>query len=523
MVRILNRLTSIDILLPEFEKVGYSIDVGTYKGLYKKATITCPYGHKYEIQPRTFLSGSRCKKCLGFRHLTKNEVHIIENKSGIRGLSYDMTKDEFINPNKYQKFKCSFGHIFGSSLSKIHNGKQCPFCLKKEKKLYRIKSVINTLENDGYLVLTKPENVTDDRIRFVCPSGHENVILLSNAKIGHRCSMCYGNKRKTKDDILEMLSGAGLVPIDNIGNKCSTSSVISCICANGHIRRTTVSNLVRFGCKHCISNYDSRREKEIFDFVSSICSDAISNDRRVIRPKELDIYVPDKRFAIEYCGLYWHSEEAGKKDKLYHRKKYSLCKDKGIKLLTIFEDEYINKKEIVLNTILEHLGVVSDTIDSGNLVFGSVGLDESVMFFDKNSINSRPSLPFVSFGLFSQKKEILQVISFFRKEGRCNLVSFDICTALGVSILNGEEKLITTSIHHLRALGVKKIQFVQDLRYPLELSGVFNNIGFKIVDEVKCLPYFVYSLNRSRKIEDMPSKSCSKLWDCGSITYGLNI
>ena len=35
------------------------------------------------------------------------------------------------------------------------------------------------------------------------------------------------------------------------------------------------------------------------------------NDRTVLLGKELDFYIPDKKYAFEIDGLYWHSEFAG--------------------------------------------------------------------------------------------------------------------------------------------------------------------------------------------------------------------
>lgn len=95
--------------------------------------------------------------------------------------------------------------------------------------------------------------------------------------------------------------------------------------------------------------------------LSKILKDAfkdekiILNDKKIINPFELDIYFPDKKIAIEYDGLYWHSEERnGRPDNLLN--KTNLCKEKGIRLIHVFEDEYISKKDLVVSKILHILG-----------------------------------------------------------------------------------------------------------------------------------------------------------------------
>jgi hypothetical protein len=99
--------------------------------------------------------------------------------------------------------------------------------------------------------------------------------------------------------------------------------------------------------------YRSREEKEIADYIESLGLTYESNVRTIIPPWEVDIYIPELQVAIEYCGLYWHSELSGK-TKNYHRDKHILCGEKGIRLITIFSDEWVNKKEIVKNR-LKHI------------------------------------------------------------------------------------------------------------------------------------------------------------------------
>lgn len=88
-------------------------------------------------------------------------------------------------------------------------------------------------------------------------------------------------------------------------------------------------------------------EKQILDFIKNdlYVDNIIENDRTVIKPKELDIYLPDYNLAIECNGIYWHSEKFVGRD--YHLNKLKLCNDKDIRLIQIFEDEWINKKDIV--------------------------------------------------------------------------------------------------------------------------------------------------------------------------------
>ena len=71
----------------------------------------------------------------------------------------------------------------------------------------------------------------------------------------------------------------------------------------------------------------------------------IENDKTILDGKELDIYIPDKHLAIEFNSDYWHREE--QIGKYYHQEKSLACREKGIRLIHIFEYEWINKQEYV--------------------------------------------------------------------------------------------------------------------------------------------------------------------------------
>ena len=79
----------------------------------------------------------------------------------------------------------------------------------------------------------------------------------------------------------------------------------------------------------------------------------IRNDRNILKPQEIDIYIPEYNIGIELCGLYWHSNLH--RDKYYHRNKYKIAKDNNIQLIQIFEDEWVYKKEAVLNRLKNKL------------------------------------------------------------------------------------------------------------------------------------------------------------------------
>ena len=111
------------------------------------------------------------------------------------------------------------------------------------------------------------------------------------------------------------------------------------------------------GCKPCSLKHNSspsKGELELRDFIESVITGAEFNNRTVLPDfHELDIYIPSKKLAFEYNGLYWHSDEH--KHKNYHLTKTKHCSQKGIQLIHIFEHQWKLNQELVKSMILSKL------------------------------------------------------------------------------------------------------------------------------------------------------------------------
>lgn len=107
----------------------------------------------------------------------------------------------------------------------------------------------------------------------------------------------------------------------------------------------------------------SQAENEIVEFLDRHSLAYIRNDRKLIQPFELDFYLRDYNIAIEFNGLYWHSEKF--KEKNYHSNKTNACMSLGIQLIHIFEDEWKNSKEVIKKKILHLCGKTNKAVIGG--------------------------------------------------------------------------------------------------------------------------------------------------------------
>ena len=98
------------------------------------------------------------------------------------------------------------------------------------------------------------------------------------------------------------------------------------------------------------NRFISKYEKEIQEFL--LKNDIkFETNRQILIGKEIDILIPNLKIGIEFNGLKWHTEWFGKKKHNYHLNKTIMCNEKGFGLVHIFEDEYVNNKEIVYHKL----------------------------------------------------------------------------------------------------------------------------------------------------------------------------
>lgn len=144
-------------------------------------------------------------------------------------------------------------------------------------------------------------------------------------------------------DVLDLLNDYQYLYTAHINDKRSCGDIGTDL----HVHAETVRQHL---IKHDIEvhrYFSSVGEGEVLHYMRGIYSgEILSNDRTLIYPYELDILIPEHSIAIEYCGLYWHSEQAGK-DKHYHQRKYQMCKERGVQLITLYEDEWKKRQNQV--------------------------------------------------------------------------------------------------------------------------------------------------------------------------------
>lgn len=226
------------------------------------------------------------------------------------------------------------------------------------------------------------------------------------------------------------------------------------------------------GCPKCSSANTSKPEKELTEFIRSLGLTVSENNRIIIKPYELDIVIESLKIAIEYNGLYYHSEAFGKGDK-FHLHKTELCEKAGYRLIHIYEDEWRDQKDLVKEKLTHMLGRSTNRSYARKLKVISLNKAETNKFLDATHIQGNTSVFSESLGLVDSTGKILACMTFcknrFSSDGSVELLRF----ATSIAVVGGFSKLLT---HYVRSHPKDEIISYSDKRWSI--GDVYSKNGF---------------------------------------------
>ena len=223
-------------------------------------------------------------------------------------------------------------------------------------------------------------------------------------------------------------------------------------------------------------------ETEIKNDLDLFGIEYVMNDRSVIKPYELDFYIPDKKLAVEFNGVYFHGDRSGKPAD-YHRMKSDMCAAKGIELIHIWENEWAAKKSLVLSTLRYKLGIHVAAVYARDCEVRKITAAESKRFFERNHLQGNVGASY-RYGLFDGAGVLIAAMTFgptrrmLGADGRdCELYRF--CVMSGVSVPGGASKLFKAALPDLRSAGFKKI--ITYARRDWSSGGLYKKLGFTFI------------------------------------------
>lgn len=450
-----------------------------------KVIIICPEHGEFLQVPEKHLTGQGCPYCCNTLKGTKESF--IEKARKVHGNKYDYSKVEYKNNKKKVCIICPEHGEFWQDPHNHLKGKGCPECgkLLLSVSKYDAESFIkmaNVVHKGKYDYSQMNYVNLSSKIGIICP---EHGLFYQNPYLhltGCGCPKCAdianGLKRRvTNEEFIERSRKVHGDRYDYSKVEYITAKHKVCIVCpeHGEFWQSPWHHLTGCGCPQC-SHYSSKAETEIYDYIVNELhfTDAIQGEKRVLKGKEIDIYIPSKKVGIEYNGLYWHNMTIVK-DKNYHLDKTNECKKIGVKLIQIFEDEYESNKEIVLSKISHLLGM-SQTLPkimARKCSIKEISIEESKEFLNKNHIQGFGGGS-VHIGAF-YNNNLVAVMNFRLEKGKWELTRFAsdnkcICQGIGGKLFS----------YFVKNYNPDEIKSFADRRWTInEDSNVYIKLGFK--------------------------------------------
>lgn len=248
----------------------------------------------------------------------------------------------------------------------------------------------------------------------------------------------------------------------------------------------------RCNCKELVGYVYSTLELEVYQFLTTILdpNEIIQNTKQIIKPYELDIFIPKYNFAIECNPASTHNSTVdtwdSSKDPLpytYHKMKTDLCEEKGIFLFHIFGYDWLWHKDVIQSMILNVLRKSSNKIYARQCVVKTVKSNDASSFLTANH-RQGPAGSSVKLGLY-YKDELVSLMTFSKMRNTIGTGSEDLsdcyelvrfCSKLNTSVVGGASKLFK---HFILAYNPQRVRSFSDRAHTR--GNLYSNLGFKEV------------------------------------------
>jgi len=515
-------------------------------------------GHKW-VTPTYYrtIYGRGCPLCDGRDAHTVLPVKKDKNKA-----SFAKTHPEFLSEWDYELnedlkpedvtagsemvawWKCPVGHSYDMPVEKRVKGRNCPYCSGK-----RIKSGINDLMtlfpligNEFHPTLNGEVKATD-----ISPGSHKNYYWLGE-QCGHSwkampfnrtkhnkgCHFCSGtyvllgfNDLVTTHPLLAAewhptLNGDLRPEQFSRGSK----QKVWWRCSKNHVWESSIDTRTQglhdfSGCMECWANsIVSKAEQELYDFIASLGVVAQQSQRGLLsKRQEVDIYIPSHKLAIEYNGVYWHSEATGK-DSHYHYDKYKSALDNGIELIQIWEDDWNARKQTIkrelarkLNCMDEYQALYPASIiqPAGTVTVQIVSHKRAQTFMQHHNIAG-----FVEaqqyFGLLDEADKLLGLIAYDINDHTITIVAH----TNGDTVDDSFVQMMTVLQEKYPAY-----KFVVVTANDFNPAQALTDSGFTKKTEID--PEFSYVVRGKRRLQVEDPTKFPRIWDAGKTRYGKSI
>ena len=387
-------------------------------------------------------------------------------------------------------------------------------------------------QNEEFLTKSKDTLLKNYGVEY--PYQNESILLKTQKK---RTETWVKNKINNNENIIEI----------DYENK---EYVMKCDCNKDHIFKIKFdlfdsrNQFAQYKCTVCFPEYfnqTSMTEHDLLEFIkNNYTNEIIKNSKKIIAPYELDIYLPELKLAFEFNGLYWHSEQM--KGNNYHLNKTELCEQQGIKLIQIYEDDWLFKQDIVKSRILNLIGKNLYKIHGRKCKIKEIIDNKLIREFLKTNHLQGFIGGQIKLGLY-YNEELVSLMTFGKQRKSMGSKSeFNVyemlrfCNKLNTTIIGSASKLFKYFINKY-----KPNEIISYADRSWSTGNLYEKLGFELVHKTKSNYYYIidgvrkyrflyrkdllikqgYDANKTEK-DIMIDRKIYRIYDSGSMKYKYN-
>ena len=376
---------------------------------------------------------------LALYEIKKDNFNIQETRKKSNLIKYNCENTSSLESVKEKAYKTNLTKYGAKTFTKTEEGK------KKIKKTKLKKYGSETYANLKKVKQTKLERYGDQNYNnrekakqtFLDHYGVDNYRKSEQAKKDKRKYIIETNNYSSIfSDIFDDRDKA----IDFLSDKKYTFSELAEIfnCPNYTVSMWAARLNISERIKHCGGK--SSYEEEIIEYLNELgINNIIHGSRKILNNNlELDIYLPDYNIGIEFNGTYWHSDAFLTKD--YHQNKSKLAANLGIRLIHIYEYDWLNpQKQLIFKSIIKSAcNKIKNKIYARDCIVKKLKSSDLRSFCDNNHIQGYRNAK-ISYGLFHEDN-LIQMMSFsHHKNYEWEIIRS--CTLLDTQVVGGVNKL----------------------------------------------------------------------------------
>lgn len=534
----------------------YTYPRTVYKNSREKIIVTCPIHGDFEIRASEHLLGKGCPQCgmarRGSARRSNTEEFIAKAKNVHGHDTYDYSRVEYKNSRTKVIIGCKKHGWFEQTPETHLGGGGCPKCANE-----RMHTPMTTEEwvakakkahpNDNYDYSLVVYRGPFEKVRIICPIHGEFTQVAAYHLSGNGCRQCGYEKVRSslRDSEEDFVQKAGIIhdhkyTYDHVVYVNNHTPVDVTCPKHGDFKVLPYNHLyAKSGCPKCACSL-SHWEMEMYEFIKTLCPDAVNRERSLLNGKEIDIYIPSLALGVECDGVMWHDERH--KAKNYHIDKTLACKERGIRLIHVFEDEWNLKKEIVKDRIKSILGIYGKRIYARQCEIGLVDAKAANDFLNMNHLQGAIPSKFC-YGLYYAEELVL--VATFGKARKClrsdakdgnTYELLRLCSKKGVNVIGGASRLLK---HFVADVKPTRLISYCDLRWSN--GDVYRALGFHLDHMSQPSYFYVIDNIRHNRLgftkdklvregydkaktehEIMKERGIFRIYDCGCLVYYMD-